>query len=190
MVTDAIGEMEEAQKHQWESCGCTVKCGRLKRCSEANVQESPSNTGVIIDTRRQTRRRYSQDIDRTDLIGSQCQSVSCEGSQSPMKFISPKIPKEVNNKQSTRAGYGGAHRGRRVLQDIEEADDSNDSNADRTQIQWTREEDSHEIQRAHDEREVDTTSDRITNDTTDIEAVSPQDNKETQMTSDKEPKEV
>ena len=77
MLTDETGQMEEAKTNHWERCGCTVKCGRLKRRNEANVHVSPTNTGASIDTSRQKMRRYSQDRDRTDLISSQCRSVSC-----------------------------------------------------------------------------------------------------------------
>ena len=162
----------------------------MKRRSEANVQESPTNIGVIIDTSRPTRRRYSKDSARTDLRRSQCWFASCEGPQSPMKFISPKIHKEANNKESTRASYGGAHSGRRLLQDIEEAVGSNDSNVGETGIQYTRKEERPERQEAHDEREGVTINDTITNNVKDIEVISLQDSDETQATSGREPKEV
>ena len=58
-LTDVLGQMEEAKNNQWERCGCIVKCGRLKRRSEANVQESSTIVGGKIDTSRPTRRRYS-----------------------------------------------------------------------------------------------------------------------------------
>ena len=48
----------------WMYC----KMWKVKRRSKANAQEMPTNSGVIIDTSRQTRRRYSQDSARTDLI--------------------------------------------------------------------------------------------------------------------------
>ena len=28
MLADAIGQIEEAKRNQWERYGCTVKCGR------------------------------------------------------------------------------------------------------------------------------------------------------------------
>ena len=110
-LTDAIGQMQEAKSNQWERCGCIVKCGRLKRRSEAKLQESPAIVGKEIDTSRPPRRRYSKDNDRHDMMDSQCRLVRCEGTQSPMKFISPKMPREANNKQSAMASYGGIHSG-------------------------------------------------------------------------------
>ena len=144
----------------------------MKRRSEANAQESPTIVGGKTDISRPASRRYSKDSARNELIGSQCQFVSCEGPQSPLKFISPKIPKEANNKQSTKASYGGAHIGRRLLQDIEEADGTNDSNADETGKQYTRKAERTERQGAHDEREGDTIKDTITNNVKDIEELS------------------
>ena len=99
-----------------------------------------------------------------------------------MKFISPKTPKEANNKQSARASYGGVQSGRRLLQDIEEADASNDINADETGES--------ERQGAHDGREGDTIHDTITNNVKDIDVISLQESNETQTTSDREPNEV
>ena len=43
MSTELEVQKEEANINQWERCGCTSKCGRLKRRNVPNGQERPPN---------------------------------------------------------------------------------------------------------------------------------------------------
>ena len=74
---------------QWERCGCTEKCLRMKRRSEEKVQESSPNAGGYI-AKEIPARRYSHDSIKNDLLVSKCRIVSLGGPQKLTKFIKPK----------------------------------------------------------------------------------------------------
>ena len=114
----------EADISKWERCGCTIQCGRIKRRRVADEQERPSNTGEGVAI---TARRYSMDSNRTELSSSACRGVSCVEIQSLRKFTSPRIIKDDRSRIDTRASDGEMSTGRRVMQDIEAADESDES---------------------------------------------------------------
>ena len=72
--SDALLQIEEAIAKEWGKCGCTLKCTRVKR-SEESIHKSPVSKEADIGIGKVTKRRYSNDDDKTEYKGDERRSA-------------------------------------------------------------------------------------------------------------------